>query len=228
MRHLRQNVKQKLVDDSIDKANRDSLLEDIFGTDGLIHADDSICFDVKCDAIEERSKDLSSKFHRYFDRKLKDNLREQWRADIPSGHFDRSWTNNNSESLNHVLKRAIDWKSQPLLDLVEILKDIVETQFKDVTRALVNMGQYRLADTHRQFQVSKTAWVSKTPEERQRLVKRFRNFVPKDNKTVTSTDGQTTVIPPRTHGKKIGQRKRKVNERTTTFKKMKMHYSDSE
>ena len=38
MRHLRQNCKQKLTDDCIDKTDRDSILNDIFGNDGLIHA----------------------------------------------------------------------------------------------------------------------------------------------------------------------------------------------
>jgi hypothetical protein len=40
---------------------------------------------------------------------------------------------------------------------------------------------------------------------------------------LTSTDGRTTVLKPRPLGKKIGQRKRKINERTTTFKKKKTY-----
>ena len=43
----------------------------------------------------------------------------------------------------------------------------------------------------------------------------------KDKKTVKSTDGQTVIAQPRSLGKKLGQRKRKVNERTQTFKKYK-------
>jgi len=82
-RHLYQNAKQKLVDDSVTKHDRKNMLDSIFGPDGLINADDSICFE--------------------------------------------------------------------------------------------------------------------------------------DNKTVTSTDGLTTIIAPRTHGKKIGQRKRKIKERTITY-----------
>ena len=57
------------------------------------------------------------------------------------------WTNNNSESLNNVLKQAIDWKSQPPLDIVNILAKIIEIQFKDLRRALVNTGEYRLCDS---------------------------------------------------------------------------------
>jgi hypothetical protein len=44
IRHLRQNVKQQLIDDSIDKNDRESLLEEIFGDEGLINADDIVCF----------------------------------------------------------------------------------------------------------------------------------------------------------------------------------------
>ena len=47
--------------------------------------------------------------------------------------------------------------------------------------------------------------------------------VPKDKNAVTSTDGTTTVIPPRILGKKIGQRKRTINERTISFKKCKQN-----
>ena len=55
------------------------------------------------------------------------------------------------------------------------------------------------------------------------LFKRLRRFVLKDKKTVTSTDGTTIVLKPRPLGKKIGQRKRKISERTTTFKKKKTY-----
>jgi hypothetical protein len=53
-------------------------------------------------------------------------------------------------------------------------------------------------------------------------IQTFATFVPKDKKTVTSTDGTTTMLKPRSLCKKIGQRKRKINERTTTFKKKTM------
>ena len=220
-RHLRKNVNQQLIDECIDKKARESLIEDIFGQDRLINADDAICFDLKCEEIEAKSRKISSKFHKYFSGRLKQNIQEQWETEIAPGYLDKRWTNNNSESLNHVLKRAIDWKAQPLLDLVNIVKNLVDTQYKELLRSIVSMGQYRLSETHRQFHVSKSGWLSKTQEERQRLFKRLRRFVPKDKKTVTSTDGAMTVLKPRSLGKKIGQCKRKINERTTTFKKKK-------
>ena len=95
IRHLRQNVKQQLIDDCIDKNDRESLLEEIFGDEGLINADDIVCFEIKCSEIEERAKALSSKFHRYFDNKLKQNLANQWNEGVQRGHFEKGWTNNN-------------------------------------------------------------------------------------------------------------------------------------
>ena len=138
-----------------------------------MNADDSICLDEQSSEIEEKTKDLSSKFNKYYLQKMKNISKEKMNKPITAGFVSKTWTNNNSESLNHVLKQAIDWKSKPLLDLVKIVSDIVATQFKDLRRALVSRGQYRLADTHRQFGMTRTVWVSKTDSERQRLYRRF-------------------------------------------------------
>jgi hypothetical protein len=150
----------------------ESLIEGIFGQDGLINADDAICFDVKCEDIESKSMEVSFKFHTYFSGRLKQNIHEEWGTESPPGYLDKRWTNNNSESLNHALKRAIDWKSQPVLELVNIVKNLVDTQYKELLRSLVNMGQGRLSETHRQFHVSKSGCLSKN-QERQRLFKRL-------------------------------------------------------
>jgi hypothetical protein len=45
-RYSRQNVKQQLIDDCIDKNDRESFLEEIFGDEGLINADDIVCFEI--------------------------------------------------------------------------------------------------------------------------------------------------------------------------------------
>ena len=58
------------------------------------------------------------------------------------------WTNNNCESINHVLKQAIDWKSKSLVELVSFLEDLVTGQHKELRSALLGSGEYRLADTH--------------------------------------------------------------------------------
>ena len=46
-RHLRQNANQKLTDDALDKYDKVMILDKIFGEDGLMHAEDTICFEER-------------------------------------------------------------------------------------------------------------------------------------------------------------------------------------
>ena len=207
-----------MIDDGIEK-DRELLLDRIFGDNELVHADDAICFDVLCEQIEEKAMELSPTFHRYFTSRVKLTLKELWSGPTPPGNFDKNWTNNNCESLNQVLKASINWEPKPLSDLVTTLKEIVDAQFKDLMRSLVSRGQYRVAESHKQYEVTATAWLNKTPQERERRFKRFKGYIPMDKRVISSTDGMMNVFKPRTSGKKIGQRKRKINERMTTFRK---------
>ena len=136
------------------------------------------------------------------------------------------WTNNNCESVNHVLKQAIDWRSKPLTELVAILQDLADGQFKDLRSAMLGTGEYRLADSHSQFRMSKTEWINKTDAQRNKSYKKFRNFVPVPKNIMTSTDGQTDIVAPRTFGKKLNQQKRKINARTRTNKKRKIENTE--
>ncbi|KAK3101689.1 hypothetical protein FSP39_005507 [Pinctada imbricata] len=118
-RHIRQNAKQKLVDDAVGKKDRDMLLNKIFGENGLTSANDTVCFDEISDEIEQETEKLSTKFHSYYTKKMKANIKSKVCDPKNSQNLDKNWTNNNSESLNHVLKVLIDWKTKPLLDFVQ-------------------------------------------------------------------------------------------------------------
>ena len=55
-----------------------------------------------------------------------------------------AWTNNNCESINHVLKLAVDWKKQDLPTLIEsTINDLIEAQTIEVERAIIGRGNYR-------------------------------------------------------------------------------------
>ena len=220
-RHMRQNVNQKLTDAAVDKSDRQMLLNKIFGEDGIINADDTVCFEEKCEEVEAASQSVSQPFLRYFKKRVKDNLNRKRKEPELISRADKQWTNNNCESLNHVLKQNIEWKSKPLLDLIEAIYELVEVQFKDRRRSLVGTGQFKMADTHKQFAVNRSVWAGKTPDEKEKNYKRFRSFVAKDPRIVTSTDGESNVVAPKTKGKKLNQGKRKCTERTLSLKKMK-------
>ena len=48
----------------------------------------------------------------------------------------KTWTNNNAESLNHVLKKETNWRPQKLDELVKTIKKRVRDQYNNKTRTL--------------------------------------------------------------------------------------------
>ena len=129
-RHLRQNANQKLTNAAFDKSDRNMILDKIFGDGGIIDADDTVCFEEKCEEVETLSQSISQTFLRYFQKRLRDSLQKK-RADLDVLiEADKHWTNNNCESLNHVLKQAIEWKSKPLIDFIETAQELVQVQFE--------------------------------------------------------------------------------------------------
>ena len=62
----RQNVNQKLTDAAVDKADKNMLLDKMFGEDGIINADDTVCFEEKCEEYESLSQSVSEPFLRIF------------------------------------------------------------------------------------------------------------------------------------------------------------------
>ena len=103
---------------------------------------------------------------------------------------------------------------------MELVEEIVVGQFKDLRGALIGTGEFRLADTHGHFKRTKTDWITMTEQQKTNLFRRYRKFVAKDTGLVVSSDGQSTVVAPKTNGRKPGpQRKRKINIRTTTIVK---------
>lgn len=87
-------------------------------------ADDSICFDAKSEQIEQVSMKLSGKFLKYFQNKLKSNIKNKLNGPLTSGLVKSPWTNNNSESLNHIFKQSINWKSQPHSNSIQTLRNL--------------------------------------------------------------------------------------------------------
>ena len=50
-RHLRENTMRKLRDDAVDKKDRNLILDKIYGLGGIMDADDTICFQEKCENL---------------------------------------------------------------------------------------------------------------------------------------------------------------------------------
>ena len=125
------------------------------------------------------------------------------------------WTNNNCESVNHVLKQAVNWKPQPLLKLVDLLKGLGQTQNSDVTRALFDLGDYVVAPGYEHYKITPGEYYAMSDTQRNALTNRFLN--PRRGngpRTVTSTDGKLTVVTSAAAGKKPCQVKWRRTEKS--------------
>ena len=147
------------------------------------------------------------------------NLDTKTTTGLPN--IDKPWTNNNSESENHVLKQEIQWATQNLTDLIDSLHNVVKLQYLDLKRALIpGLGNFELTSQTKKLSTDPAVWERKTPAQKQSVFNKLLSqpILTKSNICV-STDGKLTVTAPTNGGKKAHQTKRKRAARTTTAKK---------
>ena len=106
-----------------------------------------------------------------------------------------AWNNNNSESVNHMLKLAVDWKPQRVTDLVSHLRDTVALQYSDLKRALYGQGEFTLVPQYGCHTVPYTKWQMMSENKQAEAFAGFMgdNSVCCKTKTVQSTDTLLTV-----------------------------------
>lgn len=194
--HLKENVGRKL-DELLGKSSllRAELIRALFGIGGLIDCNDVVSFDGCVETFRaDKLKLAPSKFVEYFEGRLVDLMRQN----VVVGPQFNKWTNNNCESINHALKQSIGWHPQQLPELIDTIRSLVESQYKDADRALCGLGDYALRSTHARHRVTVDAWKSMTTNQRQHTV----DACFKINSHVTSTDGAITVPATPGNGKK--------------------------
>ena len=223
-RHLKNNVDDHLRDKvGVSKPDRQIIMSDIFGDNGLINADDTFIYEQRTHILLEKLSVTCPDFLPYFNKRviplLKDGVVDVVRKTAVSS----SWTNNNAESLNHVFKQLIDWKPQPLPVLCNLLSNHILAQFKDLERAMVGMGKFRLHAGFEHFKIQLNIWAGKSLAQRKKMYSKFIKFNSKNTGKVTSTDNQLTIPKTPSAGKKPHQSKRKINARTTTIKRIKLN-----
>ncbi|CAC5394841.1 unnamed protein product [Mytilus coruscus] len=159
-KHIKDNVSDHLKNKigSNDK-ERYEILDSIFGSTGLITAQDHDEFNKKATNISV----CYQNFDTYF-QKLKERLYEYvLKPRNQLQHVDL-WTNNNCESINHVFKTAINWKPQSIPELFKTLHELVKLEFADLRRALYSQGNYLLFGYFKRHQLLYQCWLTKTSE----------------------------------------------------------------
>ena len=151
--------------------------------------------------------------------KIISNCRLKWTEPWIGQH---QWNNNSCESANHLLKLEIDWKPQRVTDLIDHLHTVVRQQYVELRGSLFGRGDFQLAPQFVPHHlITQIRWNSMTNDAKDRAFKKFMVDDGKrhDKKTVTSTDGNLTVIGSPRIARKTGQRRRPKADRTA-MKKM--------
>ena len=121
------------------------------------------------------------------------------------------WTNNNTESLNNLIKQEIDWKPQKTNDLIAKIDNLVKRKLLDLKLRLHLAGNWSLNRDYHRYAINTAKWNSKVVDWQQ---KEFENFL-KDTKNLGKSESE---IGKKYKGlgiaKKPGQTKRPVNVRT--------------
>ena len=107
-KHMKDNVSDHLKN-KIGCKDADRLTI-TFGLNGLSSTTDITEFNIRANDIRAEHPYFAD----YFDKHVKTRLYEFVTVPKQQLKHDRLWTNNNCESINHVFKRAIDWKPKPI------------------------------------------------------------------------------------------------------------------
>lgn len=223
-RHLKENAIEYLTKKVRTNAEeRKKITKQIFDLNGLTSSEDQVQLEEKLLEVTKEIKKTTPEFIDYFQTillpKINETLQTIWRYPSICMH----WTNNNCESLNHVLKMKINWTPQNIPRLIETLREVVTSQYIDAERSLIRRGNFRLSESFRVFEQPREEWREKSKEQKERYMKKILKtpLVKEKRRTSISKDQKLWIYTAPGGGKKKGQRKRMRNAKTTTVLKKK-------
>ena len=91
----------------------------IFGDDGLVSADDTFNFEAK--SLQVKGVENYKQFVEYYDRHLNPRISSFVTEANRRINTKKLWTNNNAESMNRVMKIAVNWKPQSTPEMIQKL-----------------------------------------------------------------------------------------------------------
>ena len=153
------------------------------------------------------------KFAEYFWKHLKPTLENYVNIPNRGTHYSKLWTNNNCESINHIIKMDADRKSYKTPELITLSHEITLLHFN-----LYCGGNYRLAGDFRRYGIKREHWQAFTEDKknevfdnfiRNRKNARFSNNVQKEiEQSIKSTICNSFMVPNSKLAKKPGRRTR--------------------
>lgn len=179
-KHMKDNVTRYLTDkEGATISDRRMIISEIFDTEsGLISCKTLQDFQSKSHQFALKYKSKFPIFVPYFEAKLKARVMKN----LSTEKYQQSttWTNNNCESMNNVLKVATNWKvlnPSTLMDTIN--NEVVNVQMTDLRRSLHSEGNFRLAVGYEKYVISHLIWNSMSEAGKDEAFSRFLR-----NKTV--------------------------------------------
>ena len=187
----------------------------------MVNANDSLDFDRKAKDVIVKAANYP-KFSAYFKNKLQPSVKNYVNTPSKNSITISNWTNNNCESLNHIMKLDANWKIKNSPELIRMLHEMTLLHFKDFRRALYGAGNYRLCGKYRKYMIPRNVWKNLNEDDRR---KKFSDFV--QNKRCSNEEQQDYVVstysnfrvPALNVAKKPGQKSRLKSSKTKNLKK---------
>ena len=157
----------------VPQKERKIITRKIFGEGGIVNANDTAEIDAKAKVV---LKDIVMypKFVPYFKDMLKPTSEAFVNDPARKIKSTTSWTNNNCESLNHIMKLDADWKVHTIPALINLLHEMTQLYFKHLKRSLYGEGNYHLYGKFAtKYFVRPAIWMALSREQRER---KFQDF----------------------------------------------------
>ena len=167
--------------------DRQKLADAILAEDGITSADDFSLFDKRSASVLKVAKNYPKFLYitrkvtptlTYFTRKVTPTLKNYVLIPANKNNLPCNWTNNNCESLNHIMKLNADWKPGKTPEMTELLYQMTLLHFKDFRRALYGAENYRLvAHKKKRYGLLKETWRKFNKEQRTEEFNMFVKYI---------------------------------------------------
>ncbi|GFR74977.1 endonuclease domain of the non-LTR retrotransposon LINE-1 [Elysia marginata] len=151
-RHLKSNMILYLRDKvGLATRTRNNIVSAVFGPGGLTSSPTKAIFEERLTNIKTTINDQAPAYLQHFTSRVLPILQQNLDTMLTWTEASHDWTNNNCESMNHILKMKIDWRPQAIPQLIESTHEIVKGHYTDVERAIMGRGEYRLHEDFKEY-----------------------------------------------------------------------------
>ena len=186
--HFRGNLEAKLKELKISKQARVEYLRDVFGNpsgmeEGLVDSSDEQELEKSIENLKgmwnDREKPFNDPpcFYDWFVSNCKQvvqtTMLKPLRMAAGLGNPPDPYYTNDVESLNKVIKHQVKYKAQELPQFVLSMKEMIENQKKDIEKAIIGMGEYRLVESCRHLAIDKHKFFQMNEKQRDKCLKKF-------------------------------------------------------